>query len=449
MNKILGITASASSVRSSPTYIPELAIDEDMNTGWSSANKTAPQYIQFELPGYYTTNEIMVACNSTVQPLVFDLFIAEDDDFDFQLVRRFTINTSNTLQSFTYASRKTKHIKLLFVSGKSSYYEIREFEVYGELFTIPPLTPESKKSKGSEVSIQFTQEIIGMRETEITNRKIQTLKGGYLTARGTYSSYDVVNVFDENPNTFWQTSSASNYIQYRRKNMKLVGVSLTGGSSYSPLSYTLQISRDGAIFETIKTGSIDIKNKEELIMLDAPVITNYLRIIFGRNGSYARLYFLGIFIRDFAHQQSIGDYTLTGTKFKYVCGPDHNGELVPTNHPIKKVQFHPTNENTILLEIEEGEYFNNNLGNMTLSYNQALGLTEGVGGGVESFTEEFTPTGLTEDYSERGIVEKISSTLKLEVEFLTVEKLTCEMDEHLSSELGVTVYYWSILDAPV
>lgn len=129
---IIGVSASS---QYNTSFNPEFAIDGDMSTRWASLNKSGTQYIQFDLGGNYTIESIKAACGSTYQPETFDLQISEDGTTFITHQENLTINTTDTLQEFTFTEIETRHIRLLMKSTKSpNFYELKEFEVYGREF---------------------------------------------------------------------------------------------------------------------------------------------------------------------------------------------------------------------------------------------------------------------------------------------------------------------------
>lgn len=83
-------------------------------------------------------------------------------------------------------------------------------------------------------------------------------------------------------------------------------------------------------------------------------------------------------------------FTVTGQEYNYL--PD--GILIDGDYRVESVSAHPSQENTILLTMNDSYRFNNAVGDLTVSYNKSLGTLAGLGGQVESFSVSFTPSDL-------------------------------------------------------
>lgn len=101
-------------------------------------------------------------------------------------------------------------------------------------------------------------------------------------------------------------------------------------------------------------------------------------------------------------------FTVTGQEYLYVNGPTDNGSIVDTEYEVEKVEPHTTVD-TILITIKTPNEFNNAINDITITYNQELGVLAGDGGAVESFTYSFTPTNL-EARPNPGHAETLSAT---------------------------------------
>ena len=105
---------------------------------------------------------------------------------------------------------------------------------------------------------------------------------------------------------------------------------------------------------------------------------------------------------------------------------DNNGALVNKTYETKTVQTHPTEPNSIqLIMFDE---IRNVQGDISISYNQALGTLAGVGGVVANFTETFIPEdleeGLTTVGGSYGVHEYIPISIGGSIQYTRIEKNT-------------------------
>lgn len=77
-------------------------------------------------------------------------------------------------------------------------------------------------------------------------------------------------------------------------------------------------------------------------------------------------------------------------------------------------------QDKILITMDQFDRFNNALGNIKVQYDSTKGTLQGRGGPVESFTEEFTPTGLVQKPNP-GLAENFKMTAGAAVDLLKVE----------------------------
>lgn len=136
-------------------------------------------------------------------------------------------------------------------------------------------------------------------------------------------------------------------------------------------------------------------------------------------------------------------FTISGEEYLYVNGPDNNGELLEKQYYVKNVNFHPTESNAILLEIENP--FNSVECDLTVSYNKAKGTIEGLGGLVESFEETFTPIGLVKTPNP-GITEYINTDLDLGITLVELIFTKGYNTEYINTELTLSIELMNIDD---
>jgi len=104
-----------------------------------------------------------------------------------------------------------------------------------------------------------------------------------------------------------------------------------------------------------------------------------------------------------------------------------------------------TPQDTITLEM--GDSFRNVKSLIEISYNQALGSLEGVGGAVGSFIVSFNPTELVEQPNGVGVHEYISVTVSGEINLVTIEKLSANSStEYITASVGGNIQLLHIDD---
>ncbi len=118
---------------------------------------------------------------------------------------------------------------------------------------------------------------------------------------------------------------------------------------------------------------------------------------------------------------NISAFKVTGKEYQWVDGPDNNGPLIDKEYQVVAVVPHPTlGDNHIRIIFDDYSRFPSVVGDITVEYDTSLGNLAGSGGPVESFTEEFTPTGLVQKPNP-GPAENFKMTAAAAVDLLKVE----------------------------
>lgn len=280
------------------------------------------------------------------------------------------------------------------------------------------------KADGKKIGIKFTQPLLAI---SITGTAEQEKQDGNWTAYGTYSSsYPVDNIKDGSISSYWRTNVVGNYIQVERADTTLSGIKIYKGSSYKPSTYDIQVSDDGINYASIKTGSFLDVTGWETITLDERVETNYIRVYFTYGSSRLYVYEMVLLVMECDHQNSVGDFTITGQEYLYTDGPYNNGELVDEQYEVKKLSIHPTIPNAIILDIKNETPFNSVIGALTVNYKQSKGNLQGAGGAVASFEETFIPIELREQGNPR-VREYIDADITgTEIKFIYITRINAE-----------------------
>ena len=222
----------------------------------------------------------------------------------------------------------------------------------------------------------------------------------------TSSSYKSTNAFDGSTSSYWRPSvTVPNWIKIEFEKSTWVNGFRWCVNSYRPNGFVLE-------------GSNDDENWIELVNSTSPNSTGWHEFSFGA-GSYTFLrwtitsgYSTRIYLYEIELSIGIGNegaFTVIGEEYKYVDGPSNNGEVIPMNYPVERVEKHPTIQDAILLTIKTPYEFNNVLNRLTVDYDITKGNLMGRGGLIESFNKTFTPTDLI-PVPDVGIIDKLSAT---------------------------------------
>lgn len=301
------------------------------------------------------------------------------------------------------------------------------------------------KSRGEKIAIKFTEELIGnisgttfaipykyyrwlinstwvssgrlyLYELEFFSSGIKVNTNKIISMAGSSrysSSYDVNRLFDGSvPGTEWDANgSLPHWVEIELIEELAIDKFRwhTGTSSNKPKEIILQGSKDGVNW-------INIYEDE------SPNINNWIDFNVVSKGNEIA-------------------FTVKGKERKHI-----NGVLIDGDYEVYKVEPHPTEEKTILLTMNPIKRFNNVEGKLIVSYNSELGNLAGIGGKVESFEVEFSPTELTQklnphisehievrnnisinfikvNYQERFGAERITAKPNISVDFISVDEI--------------------------
>lgn len=220
------------------------------------------------------------------------------------------------------------------------------------------------------------------------------------------SSYKSTNAFDGSTSSYWRPSlTFPNWIKIEFEKSTWVNGFRWYVNSHRPNGFVLE-------------GSNDDENWIELVNSTSPNSTGWHEFSFGA-GSYTFLrwtvnsiYSSYLYLYEIELSTGIGNegaFTVIGEEYKYVDGPSNNGEVIPMNYPVERVEKHPTIQDAILVTIKTPYEFNNVLNRLTVDYDITKGNLMGRGGLIESFNKTFTPTDLI-PVPDVGRNDKISAT---------------------------------------
>lgn len=294
------------------------------------------------------------------------------------------------------------------------------------------------KSKGQKITVQFTEDITSVVNTNAQAR-VERQDLPY-TAVGTYSSNVIDRAFDGNTGTYWESRSTGNYIQIDLAQVArfVHGFKVYAGSSYRPSNYLLSISDDGVTYTNIKTDSIPQATGWHELLLDTPVKTRFVRINFG--------YVTRLYIYEFALLvgSKVGGFTVSGQEYKYVDGPILDKEYV-----IEDISNHPVLDKAILIEFNEFGRFPTVEGSLTVNYDATVGTLAGRGGNVESFNHIFTPDDIVPEPNPNEQETLTVAPAELVLNFIPIEYVSRYAEETLMvapAELTVTLIYVGVVN---
>ena len=192
------------------------------------------------------------------------------------------------------------------------------------------------------------------------------------------------------------------------------------GSSYRPKDFKVQGSDDGVNWIDLFTGtSEDTSGWKEYYWQYADAYLYHRWTVTTRYSSYLYLYEIEAFVHD---EKAI---KVTGIQRDFV-----GGELKEVDYAIKKIEHHPTEENTLLITLHDNyqEAFDEVEGAITIHYKGQLGNLIGYGGALEDFTVGFDPTELISSpnpgIEERLMVGKNTTTILIPITYHNIYDLS-------------------------
>lgn len=298
------------------------------------------------------------------------------------------------------------------------------------------------KSRGEKIAIKFTEELIGdisrsttpipykyyrwlinstwassgrlyLYELEFFSSGVKVPINKIVSMQGSsrYStSYDVNKLFDGSvPGTEWDANgSLPHWVKIELTEELAIDKFRwhTGSSSNKPKMFILQGSYDGINWEDIYEN--ESTNTNNWIEFD----------VVGKGNEEA--------------------FTVTGRERKHV-----NGELIDGDYKVYKVEPHPFEKNTIILIMNPIKRFNNVEEQLTISYNSELGNLTGMGGKVDSFYVEFTPTDLIQKLNPY-ILEHIEIKNNMSINFIKIDYRKRFVDEKITCKPNIAVNFINV-----
>ena len=267
------------------------------------------------------------------------------------------------------------------------------------------------KAEGAKITIKFdkplTGDITGLSpalatdtDVRISHRVLPKYFGQSYTASTTFGTTNISSrAFDDSISTFWETRTAGNqWIQCElREAIPVNKFRLYSGAANRIRAYNLQGSNNGIDFVELWTGeNANATQWNEYTFTNTTAYKYYRWNITSRWSTNIYVYELELYADIPVGQERA--FTITSEEPFNV-----NDELIPSTYLVKSVEEHPTVSNAILLNFLELSRFNDAVGDITVTYDEALGTLQGSGGIVLGFTEIFTPADLVAKHNQNPL----------------------------------------------
>lgn len=381
--------------QSSTSYAATNAIDGSTSSYWR-CNSPTGAYITLMLSAPAAITRVRLYIGNTSYRASEWKLSGSNDGALFEDIYAGTISNATGWQEFSFEnSAAYQYIRWTCVSGASTsrlyLYEIELFQT---------LVFEYTKADGKYIALKFDQELLGdvSGKTPIpvggwgTGDKEQPIVA--VTSSGDYStSYPASNVMDGSTSNYWRSSSvAGSYLILDFGEPVVIGgFNIYQSTSYYPKEIKASGSNDGSAYTEIGTSRDDGSAQGwKTFSYNNSVAYQYYKLEFTDYASTSRLYIYEIkaFVaKPVGNEQA---FEVKGKVYTYV--PD--GELVDESFDVASVSRHETEENTILLEIDDYDRFESVIGELTVTYTRLLGNLSGAGGAVEDFVVSFQPEDL-------------------------------------------------------
>lgn len=299
------------------------------------------------------------------------------------------------------------------------------------------------KFEGRKIGIKFTMPLINEFiadgvESEVAQGKNVTFSKQYNT-----TTYKATNLVDGDLTTNWVPAyfSTSEWVIIDLGELCTISkIDLRSCTmNYYP-NYLIEGSLEGTSWMTIATGSHTATAQTKTHIVTGNY--RYIKITGTAPSSIAWAGYSDLKIyaitESYINNQA---FTVSGQEYQWLDGPVNNGQLLTKSYPVTKVDIHPTESNSILIEVDGG--FRNVQGDITISYNQALGNLAGTSGTVANFTETFTPEdleeGLTTVGGSYGVHEYIPISIGGSIQSTRIEKIPSYASEYIGLNIGGTI----------
>jgi hypothetical protein len=291
------------------------------------------------------------------------------------------------------------------------------------------------KGLGTKIAIKFdkalTGDVSGLTPTPVGGYKVDFESNLSLNkpataglTRGT--GYEADKAFDNNEATQWEpTYRGLTWLKVDLESAQdVMGVTLRSGSGGYALGYYIEASNDDTNWDLIYTATYPDYSlgSQAYVTIDFGEEKNYrywMITVTHRSGNYP-----GFSIVNYHGKVGVGNekaFTITGQEPSYTEIPSEVlGPLVDGDYEVASVESHPTEANTILLNMTGMGKFRNLEGNLTVTYDMTKGNLAGLGGAVLSFEEVFTPADLERminPYLEEIVSAEIAD---LELSFISI-----------------------------
>lgn len=249
------------------------------------------------------------------------------------------------------------------------------------------------KEDGKYIGIRFSEEITSNLSAILG----YTFKEGaqdcaaYVSSQ--YSSYGAANLIDGNAATVWiqYPVSVGTYALFTLSSARIcAAIRMYLYTSFYPSSFEVYGSNDNSEFtklgDTISSGTISTTGYYTYTFANSIAYTYYKVVMVSHNSVQTKI---GEILLSYPASNELA-FTVSGKVYNWVP----NGSLVDEEFTVVAVTAHPTEENSLLLEISDTDRFESVIGDLSVSYDAVAGNLAGYGGPVDSFSLSFTPSDL-------------------------------------------------------
>jgi hypothetical protein len=255
------------------------------------------------------------------------------------------------------------------------------------------------KEDGARLGIKFTQPLVGdvsgLTPTPVggTDYSKVNIKMAVITTSSQYSdSYSGKNTVDDNTSTYWHGTAAISWIMYKFIKPFALKKLRIYMASYYVKTFTISGSNNGVEYAQIGdvlTGASSSTGQWYEYVLDNEIEYSYYRI--NTLTAYSsRVYLYEVEMYKYGPIGNEKYFTVTGNEYNFVP----NGSLSQKEYQVESVSSHPTESNSLLLEIDDFSRFCSVAGGITIAYSG--GNLMGEGGAVAGFSIAFSPLGLVQ-----------------------------------------------------
>lgn len=391
LNKVSGLSVAAYSSQYSTSNAASTAIDGNTSSYWRCDTPTGA-YLTILLAATHIVDKIRIYVSSyTYYPTSWTLYGSNNGSEFTELLTSTCTNATGWQEFIVTNSTSYLYYKWACNTGNSTRLYIGEIELW------ETLTYTYAKGDGARLGIKFTQPLVGdvsgLTPTPVggTDYSKANIKMAVIATSSQYSdSYSGKNTVDDNTSTYWYGTSAISWILYKFLKPFALKKLRIYMASYYVKTFTISGSNDGVEYTQIGgvlTGASSSTGQWYEYILDNAIEYSYYRI--NTLTAYSsRVYLYEVEMYRYGPIGNEEYFTITGNEYDFVP----NGTLSQKQYQVVSVSSHPTESNSLLLEIDDFSRFCSVAGDITIAYSG--GNLMGEGGAVAGFSVTFSPLDL-------------------------------------------------------